>query len=91
MIAESALDALSYAALFPDNNARYFSTGGSLNPTQTVIIACVPAGYALAATIQGLAPSTAEIRHPLPTIGKDWNDQLKAQISRHKVVPKIEL
>lgn len=108
VIAESAVDALSYAALFPDNNARYFSTGGSLNPTQTVIIARAmakmlspavivlatdndPAGHALAATIQGLAPSTAEICHPLPTVGKDWNDQLKAQASQPKVVSKLEV
>ena len=96
VIAESALDALSYAALFPDANARYFSTGGSLNPDQPALIARAmakilspavivlatdndPAGHALAATLQSLAPSSAEIQRPLPTIGKDWNDQLKAQ------------
>lgn len=41
VIAESAIDALSYAALFPDlgDRTRYFSTGGSLNPDQPELIA----------------------------------------------------
>jgi hypothetical protein len=103
VIAESALDALSYAALFPDANARYFSTGGSLSPAQTALIARAmakmlspavivlatdrdPAGHALAATLQSLAPSSAEIRRPLPEVGKDWNDQLKAQGLTHTPV-----
>lgn len=34
VIAESAIDALSYAALFPSSGARYVSTGGKLNPKQ---------------------------------------------------------
>jgi hypothetical protein len=96
VIAESALDALSYAALFPDDHARYFSTGGGVSPAQTALIARAmakmlspavivlatdndPAGHALAATLQSLAPSSAEIRRPLPEVGKDWNDQLQAQ------------
>ncbi len=98
VIAESALDALSYAALHPDDKARYFSTGGSLNPKQPGLIATVmekmprpavvilatdndPAGHELAATIQSLAPDGPglEFRRPLPEVGKDWNDQLKAQ------------
>jgi Toprim-like/Protein of unknown function (DUF3991) len=31
---ESAIDALSYAVLFPDDHARYASIGGKLNPVQ---------------------------------------------------------
>ena len=97
VITESALDALSHAALFPDDHARYFSTGGSLSAAQTALIARAmakmlspavivlatdndPAGHALAVTLQSLAPPNAEIQRPLPTIGKDWNDQLKAQL-----------
>ncbi|MEM7387299.1 MAG: DUF3991 and TOPRIM domain-containing protein [Verrucomicrobiota bacterium] len=34
VIAESAIDALSYETLFPNPGARYVSTGGSLNPRQ---------------------------------------------------------
>lgn len=96
VIAEGALDALSYAALFPDEHTRYFSTGGSLNPDQPALIraalAKMPApaalilatdndeaGNALAATIQSLAPPAMDISRPLPTTGKDWNDQLRAQ------------
>lgn len=96
VIAESALDALSYAALFPDDHARYFSTGGSLNPDQPALISAAlakmpapaalilatdndEAGRALAETIQSLAPPALETRRPLPTTGKDWNDQLRAQ------------
>ena len=95
VMTESAIDALSYAALFPDDHARYFSTGGSLNPDQPALIRRAlekmpgpaalilatdndEAGHALAAAIQSLAPIGAEIRRPLPTTGKDWNDQLRA-------------
>jgi hypothetical protein len=35
---ESAIDALSHAALFPDENARYASIGGKLNPLQPELI-----------------------------------------------------
>lgn len=97
VIAESAIDALSYAALFPDPAARYFSTGGSLNPDQPALIRAAlekiqpraalilatdndEAGHALADQIRALAPEGLEIRRPLPTTGKDWNDQLQAHV-----------
>jgi len=35
---ESAIDALSHAALFPDNHARYASIGGKPNPQQPELI-----------------------------------------------------
>lgn len=38
VIAESAIDALSFAALHPDLNARFLSTGGTLNPNQPDLI-----------------------------------------------------
>lgn len=38
VIAESAIDALSYAALHPDENARYASFGGAMNPSQPALI-----------------------------------------------------
>ena len=102
VIAESALDALSYATLYPDTGSRYFSTGGSLNPSQPALISSafekMPrpamvilatdndlAGLELAATIKGLALPYLDglnFRHPLPEIGKDWNDQLKASGKR---------
>jgi hypothetical protein len=39
VLAESGIDALSYAALHPDEHARYASTGGAMNPIQPVLIA----------------------------------------------------
>jgi len=38
VIAESGIDALSYAALHPDEAARYASTGGTMNPSQPALI-----------------------------------------------------
>jgi len=39
VMAENAIDALSYAALYPDNHTRYASTGGAMNPNQPALIA----------------------------------------------------
>jgi len=39
VIAESAIDALSYAQLFPDALARYASIGGQMNPRQPALVA----------------------------------------------------
>lgn len=36
VVAESAIDALSYAALFPDPGARYASIGGQMNARQPI-------------------------------------------------------
>jgi hypothetical protein len=38
VIAESGIDALSYAALHPDVAARYASTGAALNPSQPALL-----------------------------------------------------
>jgi DNA primase len=38
VIAESAIDALSYAALFPDERARYASLGGKPTPRQKELV-----------------------------------------------------
>ena len=38
VLAESGIDALSYAALHPDDNARYASFGGTMNPYQPALI-----------------------------------------------------
>ncbi|HVP46112.1 MAG TPA: DUF3991 domain-containing protein [Bryobacteraceae bacterium] len=38
---ESAIDALSHAALYPDDRARYASIGGKLNPQQPELIRAV--------------------------------------------------
>jgi hypothetical protein len=38
VVAEAAIDALSYASLFPDARTRYASVGGKLNPRQPGLI-----------------------------------------------------
>jgi len=38
VIAESGIDALSYAVLHANENARYASTAGALNPNQPTLI-----------------------------------------------------
>lgn len=38
VVAESAIDALSHAALFPDDKTRYASIGGKTNPVQPELI-----------------------------------------------------
>jgi hypothetical protein len=38
VICESAIDALSFAVLFPDGHARYGSIGGKLNPVQPELL-----------------------------------------------------
>jgi hypothetical protein len=38
VLCESAIDALSYAALFPDLHARYASIGGQINQSQPDLI-----------------------------------------------------
>jgi hypothetical protein len=40
VLAESAIDALSHAVLFPDGGARYKSIGGQTNPRQPDLIHC---------------------------------------------------
>jgi hypothetical protein len=38
IIAETAIDALSYAVLHPDDNARYASIAGAMNPNQSALV-----------------------------------------------------
>ena len=52
---ESAIDALSYAVLFPDDLTRYASMGGQMNPAQPelirVAVATMPPGAAIIAAM----------------------------------------
>ena len=50
VLAESGIDALSYAVLHPDDHARYASFGGTMNPFQPALIR---------AAIERLTPSAA--------------------------------
>ena len=55
VLAESALDALSYAAMFPDAHARYGSIGGKPNPQQPelirALVARLPSGSEVVAAM----------------------------------------
>lgn len=48
---ESAIDALSYAVLFPDNRTRYASLGGQLSPLQCELMRAAAAGMPIDAKI----------------------------------------
>jgi DNA primase len=50
-MAETAIDALSYAALHPDHHTRYASTGGAMNPNQPALIASAVKRMGQGATI----------------------------------------
>lgn len=60
---ESAIDALSYAALFPDDRARYASIGGKPNPQQPELIraavARMPDGAGIVAAMDADADGVA--------------------------------
>jgi hypothetical protein len=69
---ESAIDALSHAALFPDPSARYASVGGKLNPVQPELIRAAAA----------CMPSCAEI---VEAMDADQAGRDLAEIVRHAV------
>jgi hypothetical protein len=52
VIAESAIDALSYAALHPDEHARYASFGGAMNPSQPALIRAAIERLSLGAVVR---------------------------------------
>lgn len=102
VLCESAIDALSYAALFPSLHTRYASLGGQMNPKQpallkalflhlpkdTEVLAATDAdadGRAYAQLIATLLQETARddlrFQRQEPTVGKDWNDVLRASIN----------
>lgn len=89
VIAESMIDSLSYAELYPERVGICISTGGAASDDQLAMIAQYvgegvavyvatdndDAGHALAARIQTLIP-TAERDVPSR---KDWNDVIKSK------------
>jgi hypothetical protein len=92
VVGESAIDCLSYEALFPGN--RYASLAGGLNPDQPALIAaacrdmpaadsqviCITHGDAegerYAEAIRQCSPLPVRIHRPENV--KDWNDVLRA-------------
>jgi hypothetical protein len=106
VFAESFIDALSYAALFPDAHARYRSFGGGLNPKQPALIRAhieaMPPGAAVVAATDGdeAGASFASLIRGLcperafrahrPDKG-DWNDVLRGTSPPAGVTPNLDL
>ena len=99
VLCESAIDALSHAALFPAPGSRYASIGGQMNPRQPELVRTallrLPAGaevvaamdadpdgrkYAEAVRLAVAGSGRDDLRFTSqePSVGKDWNDQLRA-------------
>jgi hypothetical protein len=75
---EAAIDALSYAALFPDDQARYASIGGQLSPLQCELMRAAAAGMPLNAKIVAATDADAQgaklgdsIRDAVALTGRD--------------------
>lgn len=60
VIAESGIDALSYAVLHPDDHARYASFGGAMNPFQPALIRAAIERLVPGATVRIATDSDAE-------------------------------
>ncbi len=78
VIAESAIDALSYAALHPNEHARYASFGGAMNPSQPALIRAAierlsPGAIVRVATDNDAdgASFAATIQHLVAKMGKE--------------------
>jgi hypothetical protein len=94
IVAESAIDAISYHQLHPDAHTRYVSTGGSFGQSQAQYlvraIARMPADARIVAVVDNdrggdrifdqLAALTGgrPLTRARSPVGKDWNDCLQA-------------
>jgi hypothetical protein len=94
VLTEGAIDALSFHQLNPDSLSRYASIAGAMGPRQLAAIAeefhrlerevklvaafdADPQGEKYSEAIRGIAQGRV-VERSIPTIGKDWNDELKA-------------
>jgi len=75
---ESAIDALSYAVLFPDDRTRYASIGGELSPQQCELLRAAAAGMAVNGKIVAATDADAtggrlaeKIREAVGLTGRD--------------------
>jgi hypothetical protein len=57
---ESAIDALSYAVLFPDDRARYASIGGQTSPVQPELMRAAAAGMPMSAEVVAAMDADAQ-------------------------------
>jgi hypothetical protein len=75
---ESAIDALSYAVLFPDERTRYASIGGQISPQQSELMRAAAAGMPPTAKIVAATDADAQgakladsIREAVEVTGRD--------------------
>ena len=94
VLAESGIDAMSWAQLHGQPGTAYASSGGAVGPDQLALIAGAltrsgasrlilatdadSAGDAMAEKIALIAPAGVDVVRDRPTSGKDWNDVLRA-------------
>ena len=94
VLAESGIDAMSWAQLHGQPGTAYASSGGAVGPDQLALIAGALtrsgasrlilatdadlAGDAMAEKIAAIAPAGVDVVRDRPTSGKDWNDVLRA-------------
>jgi hypothetical protein len=78
VLCESAIDALSYAVLFPNERARYASLGGQLSPQQRELMRVAAAGMPIGAKIIAATDADAtggtlaeNIREAVELTGRD--------------------
>jgi Toprim-like/Protein of unknown function (DUF3991) len=106
VVAESAIDCLSHAALFPDAGTRYASIAGGLNPVQPVLIAkaCreLPPGAEVVsithadadgdryAAVIEEAAASLPFRLHRPSGVKDWNDVLRSMAPGLHFFPAVQ-
>ena len=96
VLSETAIDSISHAILKPQENARYMSTGGTMNPEQPALIAAAMAVMPPGSTVllafdadQGGDKLAEEIEALAPLsvrvvrdrpAAKDWNQVLKNKL-----------
>ncbi|WP_167631046.1 toprim domain-containing protein [Mariprofundus ferrooxydans] len=85
-VAETAIDALSYAALHPDLQLILVSLSGTVSPDQVAMLAllpqlpmhtCTDADAAGDRCAEVLATEFSRAERHRPPAGKDWNDTLR--------------
>ena len=94
VICESAIDALSYAQLYPFQNTLFVSFAGAWSPKQNNLIEALIGKNKNAQFVLGVDRDSKgdafsdrlgsmtqglNVKRDIPVLGKDWNDQLRHQ------------
>jgi hypothetical protein len=90
LFAESAIDALSHAALFPSEKTRYSSIGGQVNPTQPDLIKAAIAGMPEGSEIVA-AMDANEAGSRLVEIVRQAFEEIAVETGRTDLIFKLHL